>query len=121
MSCRCFTSIIVRVLQVMVAGYDAAMYSARRRIIPASQTSYHVKRASIGGIIMKELFTMWKYNNMVVLVALSAAMYAAVLIPFQSVPIIPGHTSLRIANVLPVALGLFFGPAGAWGAGIGNL
>lgn len=70
---------------------------------------------------MKELFTMWQYNKMVVLVALSAAMYAAVLIPFQSIPLIPGHTSLRIANVLPVALGLFFGPAGAWGAGIGNL
>src|SRR5699024_1517366 len=70
---------------------------------------------------MRELFRMWKYTNMVVLVALSAAMYAALIIPFQSIPLIPGHTSLRVANVLPVALGLLFGPAGAWGAGIGNL
>lgn len=70
---------------------------------------------------MRELFRMWKYTNMVVLVALSAAMYAALIIPFQSIPLIPGHTSLRVANVLPVALGLLFGPAGAWGSGIGNL
>lgn len=70
---------------------------------------------------MKELFTMWRYTNMIVLTALSAAVFAALLIPFQAIPIIPGHVSLRVANVLPLALGLMFGPAGAWGAGIGNL
>lgn len=70
---------------------------------------------------MREVFTMWRHTNMIVLVALSAAMYAALLIPFQSIPIIPGHVSLRVANILPVALGLLFGPAGAWGAAIGNL
>ncbi len=58
---------------------------------------------------------------MVVLVALSAAIYAAVLIPFKGFVLIPGITELRPAGALPVVLGLFFGPAGAWGAAIGNL
>ena len=64
---------------------------------------------------------MWKYTRMVVLVALTAAMYAAALIPFKLLPIIPGITELRPANVFPVICSLMFGPAGAWGAAIGNL
>jgi energy-coupling factor transport system substrate-specific component len=70
---------------------------------------------------MKEVFTMWRHTQMVVLVALSAAIYAAVLIPFKGFPIVPGHIELRPANVFPVVFGLLFGPAGAWGAAIGNL
>ena len=64
---------------------------------------------------------MWKYTRMVVLVALTAAMYAAVLIPFKLLPIIPGITEVRPANVFPVICSLMFGPAGAWGAAFGNL
>ena len=70
---------------------------------------------------MKEMFTMWRHTNMVVLTALSAAIYAALLIPFQSIPIIPGHASLRVADIVPMALAILFGPAGAWGSAIGNL
>jgi energy-coupling factor transport system substrate-specific component len=70
---------------------------------------------------MKEVFTMWRHTQMVVLVALSAAIYAAVLIPFKGFPIIPGAVEIRPANVFPVVFGLLFGPAGAWGAAIGNL
>ena len=70
---------------------------------------------------MKEAFTMWRHTQMVVLVALSAAIYAAVLIPFKGFPIIPGAIEIRPANVFPVVFGLLFGPAGAWGAAIGNL
>ena len=70
---------------------------------------------------MKEVFTMWRYTQMVVLVALSAAIYAAVLIPFKGFAIVPGFIEIRPANVFPVVLGLLFGPAGAWGAAIGNL
>lgn len=70
---------------------------------------------------MREAFTMWKYTRMVVLVALTAAMYAAVLIPFKLFPIIPGITELRPANVFPVICSLMFGPAGAWGSAFGNL
>jgi energy-coupling factor transport system substrate-specific component len=70
---------------------------------------------------MKEVFTMWRHTQLVVLVALSAAIYAAVLIPFQGFPIVPGYITLRPANAFPIVFGLLFGPAGAWGAAIGNL
>jgi len=70
---------------------------------------------------MNEVFDMWKYTKMVVLVALSAAIYAALLIPFKALVLIPGFTEVRPANALPVVLGLLFGPAGAWGCAIGNL
>jgi energy-coupling factor transport system substrate-specific component len=70
---------------------------------------------------MKEVFTMWRHTQMVVLVALSAAIYAAILIPFKGFPIIPGAVEIRPANVIPFVVGLLFGPAGAWGSAIGNL
>src|ERR687886_3024216 len=70
---------------------------------------------------MKEVFAMWRHTQMVVLVALSAAIYAAVLIPFKGFPIIPGAIEIRPANVFPFVFGLLFGPAGAWGSAIGNL
>ncbi len=70
---------------------------------------------------MKEVFTMWRHTRLIVLVALSAAIYAAVLIPFKGFPIIPGHAEIRPANVFPFVFGLLFGPAGAWGSAIGNL
>ncbi len=70
---------------------------------------------------MKEVVSMWKYTRMIILVALSAAIYAAVLIPFKGgIVLIPGITEVRPANVFPVIFGLMFGPAGAWGAAIGN-
>lgn len=70
---------------------------------------------------MKEVFRMWRSTKMVVLVALCAGLYAAILIPFKGFVIIPGITEFRPASALPVALGLLFGPAGAWGSAIGNL
>jgi len=70
---------------------------------------------------MREVFSMWQHTRMVVLVALSGAIYAAVLIPFKGgIPIVPGITEVRPANVFPVVFGLLFGPAGAWGSAIGN-
>ena len=71
---------------------------------------------------MKEVVTMWKNTRMIILVALSAAIYAAFLIVFKGgIPIVPGVTEVRPANVFPPVFGLLFGPAGAWGAAIGNL
>jgi energy-coupling factor transport system substrate-specific component len=71
---------------------------------------------------MKDLLTLWKHTRMVVLVALTAAVYAAILIPFKvAIPIIPGFTEVRPANVIPVICSLMFGPAAAWGAAFGNL
>lgn len=64
---------------------------------------------------------MWKYTRMVVLVAVTAAFYAALVIPLKIVAIIPGITEFRPGAVVPVVFGLLFGPAGAWGAAFGNL
>jgi energy-coupling factor transport system substrate-specific component len=70
---------------------------------------------------MKEIFTMWSNTRMIILVALSAAIYAAFLIAFKGgIVIVPGITEVRPANVFPPVFSLLFGPAGAWGAAIGN-
>src|SRR5919202_3630503 len=70
---------------------------------------------------MKELLTLWSHTRMIVLVAFTAAMYAAVLIPFKAIPLIPGFTELRPALALPPTFSLLFGPAAAWGTAFGNL
>jgi energy-coupling factor transport system substrate-specific component len=70
---------------------------------------------------MREIFTMWRDTRMIMLVAVVAAVYAAVLLPFKVFTILPGLTSVRPANVFPVIFGIMFGPAAAWGAAIGNL
>jgi energy-coupling factor transport system substrate-specific component len=70
---------------------------------------------------MREVFEMWSNTRMVVLTAISASLYAAILIPFKILPIIPGVTELRPANAVPVVCSFLFGPAAAWGAGIGNV
>jgi energy-coupling factor transport system substrate-specific component len=64
---------------------------------------------------------MWKYTKMVVLVAVTAAFYAALVIPLKGIPIVPGITEFRPGAVIPVVFGLLFGPAGAWGAAFGNV
>ncbi|MGH7931952.1 MAG: QueT transporter family protein [Candidatus Binataceae bacterium] len=68
-----------------------------------------------------ELRLMWRNTRMVVLCAISAALYAAVLVPFKVVPLIPGVTELRPANAIPVVCSFLFGPAAAWGSAIGNM
>jgi energy-coupling factor transport system substrate-specific component len=70
---------------------------------------------------MKDIFSLWGNTRQIVIVALTAAIYAGMLIPFKAIPIVPGLTELRPANVIPVLFGILFGPAAAWGAGIGNL
>ncbi len=70
---------------------------------------------------MRELVDMWSHTRMVVLTAMTASLYAAILIPFKVLPIIPGVTELRPANAVPVVCSFLFGPAGAWGAAIGNV
>lgn len=70
---------------------------------------------------MNSLKLVWKDTRMVVLTALSAALYAAILIPFKIFPIIPGVTEIRPANAIPIVTSILFGPAGAWGSAFGNL
>ena len=70
---------------------------------------------------MSALVKMWSNTRMVVLCAVSSALYVALLIPFKFVQIIPGLAELRPAGAIPPTVGLLFGPAGAFGAGFGNL
>ena len=70
---------------------------------------------------MADLFRMWRNTRMVVLTAICAALYAAILIPFKVIPLIPGITEFRPANAVPIVCSFLFGPAAAWGAAFGNL
>lgn len=72
--------------------------------------------------LVRDVIRLWRYTRMVVLVAITAALYAAILIPFKvAIPLIPGFTELRPANVIPIICSLLFGPAAAWGSAFGNL
>ena len=69
-----------------------------------------------------ELTNVWRDTRLVVLIAQIAAIYAAILIPFKvGIPLIPGFAELRPANAIPIVASLLFGPAAAWGAGLGNI
>jgi energy-coupling factor transport system substrate-specific component len=70
---------------------------------------------------MRDAIAMWRNTRLVVLAAVSASLYAALLIPFKVLPLIPGVTELRPANAVPVVCSFLFGPAAAWGAALGNL
>ena len=70
---------------------------------------------------MRELFQVWRNTRMIVLTAISAAAYVAVLVPFKGFILIPGLTEVRPGAALPVVLSFLFGPAAAWGAGFGNV
>ncbi len=52
---------------------------------------------------MKGAFAMWKNSRMIILVAVCAAIYGAVLIAFKTaIPLIPGITELRVGRISPV-------------------
>src|SRR4030043_205205 len=71
---------------------------------------------------MKAAIRMWKNTRMIILVAVCAAIYCAALVAFKTaIPLIPGVSEVRVANIFPMVFGLLFGPAGAWGTAIGNL
>ena len=70
---------------------------------------------------MREVAKMWENTRMVVLAALTAAVYAALLIPFKPLTIIPGLTETSPGRAIPFVAGLLFGPAGAVGSALGNL
>ncbi len=55
------------------------------------------------------------------MVAVSAACYVAILVPFKIAVILPGLTEVRPAAAAPILLSMLFGPAAAWGSGFGNL
>jgi len=72
---------------------------------------------------MEENLSMWKYTLMIVLFALSTALYAVFLWIFTQFPLwlIPGVTSLRPGNAFPPVTSLLWGPAASWGTAFGNL
>ena len=70
---------------------------------------------------MRDLIIMWRSTRMIVLTAISAAAYVALLLPFKGLTIIPGLTEVRPGAAVPVVLSFMFGPAAAWGAAFGNL
>lgn len=70
---------------------------------------------------MRETILLWRNTRLVVLTAMTASLYAALLIPFKMLPLIPGVTELRPGNAVPVVCSFLFGPAAAWGAALGNL
>src|SRR2546422_668816 len=70
---------------------------------------------------MRELITCWQNTRMLVLIALCASLYVAILIPFKVAVLVPGITEIRPGAALPVFFSIFFGPAAAWGAAFGNV
>jgi energy-coupling factor transport system substrate-specific component len=70
---------------------------------------------------MNELYVMWRNTRMIVLTAICAAAYVAVLLPFKGFVIIPGLTEVRPGAAIPIVLSFLFGPAAAWGSGFGNI
>ncbi|MCX7047905.1 MAG: QueT transporter family protein [Candidatus Sumerlaeota bacterium] len=70
---------------------------------------------------MMELFTLWRNTRMIVLVAVSAAAYAAILLPFKGFALIPGLIEMRPGAAIPIVMSFLFGPAAAWGSAFGNL
>ncbi len=70
----------------------------------------------------RDLTGVWADTRLIVIIAQIAAIYAAILIPFKAgIPLIPGFVELRPANAIPIVASLLFGPAAAWGSGIGNI
>jgi len=69
-----------------------------------------------------ELLKMFRYSAMIKSAALCATVFGFVAVLLKnSFVIIPEVTEVRLCNILPCVLGIWFGPAAAWGCGIGNL
>ncbi len=67
------------------------------------------------------LFTMWQYPRLVVWFILTTVLAVLVRLPFIRVQLIPHYLDFHPGIVLVPLAGLFFGPAGAWGALAGSL
>jgi energy-coupling factor transport system substrate-specific component len=65
---------------------------------------------------------MWKNPKMIAYFILTAALYPALIYPFQTFSIFAGETDfLRVGMGIPMAFSFLFGPAAAWGTAVGNL
>ena len=70
---------------------------------------------------MHELAEVWIVRKGRTLIAVNALIYALFLIPFNQVHWDIAGIPLRPAAALPVVCGILWGPAAAWGLGIGNV
>ena len=65
---------------------------------------------------MKAVLTMWRNTRMIILVAVCASIYGAALIAFKTaIPLIPGITEVRVANIFPYGLRLVVWSGGRLG------
>jgi energy-coupling factor transport system substrate-specific component len=71
---------------------------------------------------MLDLISMWKNPKMIAYFALTAVLYALLLLPVSEYSLFAQDADyLRIAMCIPVGFSFLFGPAAAWGAAFGNL
>jgi energy-coupling factor transport system substrate-specific component len=70
---------------------------------------------------MHELAEVWTDRKGLKWIAVTAIIYMLVLIPFNQAQWVIAGISIRPAAALPVFFGILFGPAAAWGLGIGNI
>jgi energy-coupling factor transport system substrate-specific component len=70
---------------------------------------------------MHELLAVWTHTKGVQLIAVNALVYALLLIPFNQLNRVMAGIPVRPAAAIPVVCGIQFGPAAAWGLGIGNI
>lgn len=64
---------------------------------------------------------MWSDTRSLVLMAMTAALYAGTMMPLKGLQIVPGLTEIRPAAAVPVTFGVLFGAPACWGAALGNL
>jgi energy-coupling factor transport system substrate-specific component len=70
---------------------------------------------------MHELAAVWTERKGLAWIAVTALLYALLLIPFNQIHWVLAGISIRPAAALPVIFGILWGPAAAWGLGIGNI
>jgi energy-coupling factor transport system substrate-specific component len=70
---------------------------------------------------MHELAGVWNDRKGLKWIAVSALLYALILIPFNQLHWEVWGIPVRPAAMLPVVFGILWGPAAAWGLGIGNI
>lgn len=71
---------------------------------------------------MNSLMQVWAKPRLLALASYTAALYAAVLIPFKyGLPLVPGATEVRPGIAMLLLCSFLFGPAAAWGGAFGNL
>jgi len=70
---------------------------------------------------MHELLSVWTNKKGLKLIVAHALVYALLLIPFNQLQWVVAGIPVRPAAAIPVVCGILFGPAAAWGLGIGNI